>query len=104
MEEQCGLWVGNSWGILSICTRFYLWLSKVSANEKSPYICDVFSYYLRPCSAIYVDRKRTLDSDELEDGNEQSNTNDTTATYNENNSHISEHNQGKQRTIVNVHI
>ena len=34
---------------------FYTWLSKVSANEKRRYICDVFSHWLGPCSAI--DRK-----------------------------------------------
>ena len=35
---------------------FYLWLSKVSANKRRRYICNVFSNWLRPCSA--VDRKQ----------------------------------------------
>ena len=33
-------------------TVFYLWLSKVSANERRRYICNVFSHWLRPCSTI----------------------------------------------------
>ena len=36
---------------------FYLWLTKVSANERIRYICNVFSNWLRPLSAI--NRKRT---------------------------------------------
>ena len=35
---------------------FYLWLIKVWANERRCYICNIFSYWLRPCSAI--DRKQ----------------------------------------------
>ena len=31
---------------------YYLSLNKVSANERRPYICNVFSDWLRPCSAI----------------------------------------------------
>ena len=34
---------------------FCIWLSKVSANERRHYKCNVFSHWLRPCSAI--DRK-----------------------------------------------
>ena len=30
----------------------YLWLSKVSANERWLYICNIISHWLRPCSAI----------------------------------------------------
>ena len=29
---------------------FYLWLSKVSANERECYICNIFSHWLTPCS------------------------------------------------------
>ena len=32
---------------------FYLWLNKVSANERRRYIYNVFSHWLRPCSTIY---------------------------------------------------
>ena len=32
---------------------FCLWLSKVSANERRRYICNVFSHWQRPCSAIH---------------------------------------------------
>ena len=38
---------------------FYQWLSKVLANERRCYICNVFSNWPRPCSAI--DRKRAQD-------------------------------------------
>ena len=31
---------------------FYLWLSKVSANERRHYICNVFSHWPKPCSTI----------------------------------------------------
>ena len=31
---------------------FYLWQSKVSANERRRYICNVFFQWLRPCSTI----------------------------------------------------
>ena len=31
---------------------FYLWLSKVSANEGRRYLCNVFFHWLRPCSAM----------------------------------------------------
>ena len=34
---------------------FYLWRSKILANERRRYICNVFSHWLRPCSVI--DRK-----------------------------------------------
>ena len=37
----------------SICVT---WLSKVSASERRRYICNVFSHWLRSCSAI--DKKR----------------------------------------------
>ena len=37
---------------------FYPWLSEVSANERRRYLCNVFSLWLRPCSA--TDRKWTL--------------------------------------------
>ena len=30
----------------------YLWPSKISANERRRYICNVFYHWLRPCSAI----------------------------------------------------
>ena len=36
----------------------YLWLNKVSANERKLFICNVFSHWLRFCSAI--DRKQAL--------------------------------------------
>ena len=36
----------------------YLWLSKALANERRCYICNVFSHWLIPCSAI--DRKQDL--------------------------------------------
>ena len=35
---------------------FYLWLSKVPANERRCYMWNVFSHWLRPCSA--TDRKQ----------------------------------------------
>ena len=31
---------------------FYLWLSKVSTNERRCYLCNIFSHWLRLCSAI----------------------------------------------------
>ena len=34
---------------------FYLWLKKVLSNERSCYICNIFSQWLRPCSG--KDRK-----------------------------------------------
>ena len=48
------------WYMISISGPvFYLWLSKVWAKERRRYICNVFSYWLRPWSAI--DRKQAQD-------------------------------------------
>ena len=37
---------------------YYLWLNKVSANERRHYICNAFSHWLRPGSVI--ERKQAL--------------------------------------------
>ena len=47
-------WEDHSWS----GPIFYLWLSKVLANERRRYLCNVFSHWLRPCSAI--DRKQNM--------------------------------------------
>ena len=39
---------------------FYLWLSKVLANERRCYKCNIFSHWLRPCSAIYREQALNL--------------------------------------------
>ena len=57
----CFVVMGAVWRDPYDCDRslgpvFFLWSVKELANERISYICNVFSYWLRPCSII--DRKR----------------------------------------------
>ena len=56
-EDTCHAKLNESnWDNVRAC--FVIWVSQVAPNKRRYYICNVFSYWLRFCSAI--DRKCTL--------------------------------------------